>query len=243
VVNVNYSDKSLKRKNNTLKIIIAIFFLLNTYLPADSIYTQAELKELKIIFAKEESERNRKWLSKERKRKNFIPQDIDWRRKYIKWMSTLENIKETDIQIEKTEKNLVVVSYPQNASGPSVLTGLAVLYKDNSQWKELAFKLLNPTEIEFVYLDEDDLPDIIGFDNCCAHMTFQVLLSTDFKKEPEEKLAFSDKDFIFKSGKCNELIIEGFLNRIGKRTKFTFDCTEKKFREVKSFFAIFLNWF
>lgn len=244
MVNINYSDKSLKCKNNTLKIIIAIFFLLNTYLFADSIYTEAELKELKVFFAKEESDGNRKWIKGERKRRSSIPYDIGWRKKFIKYFHSLENIKESDIQVEKTEKNLVIISYPTSANfGDEIERKESAYYKKGSQW----IHLYRNKKVDFLYLDEDEELDLIGFESCCDNISIDAVLSTD---EYESKKIRSSSVYVptFKVnyGKCYDFRMEGkYLNnpQNDKTMKFTFDCKEKKFKEVKSFFDIFLNWF
>jgi len=102
----------LKRKYTHLTIITATFFLLNTYLSADSIYTEAELKKLKIFFAKEESERNRKWIKAEGIKGKLSDYGDPKKKTFEKNLEILENVKNSDIKIVRTKKNLVVISYP-----------------------------------------------------------------------------------------------------------------------------------
>lgn len=161
------------------------------------------------------------------------------RKKQMRIYTILQNIKDSDIQFEKAEKNLVIISYPSETSGPSITRSQSIYFKQDNQWKKTAFSYLDLTEFEFVYLDEDNLPDVIAIRNCCAHITVEALLSNNLEQKIESNLSFFEKDFKFKTGKCDDLLIEGFVNRTQRVTKYTFDCKEKKFREIKSFWKFF----
>ena len=187
----------MKRKYTHLKIIAAIFFLLNAYLSADSIYTEAELKELKFFFAKEESERN-----------------------------------SSDIKIKRTKKNLVVITYPSlGRSEYDVTKYEAAFYKKKNQWT----KIFHFQEIQFLYIDKDNLPDLIGSRICCANISLEVILSSEnYKRENKVSPTFSDDDtFKIKYGRCNRFQMQGISWDTNKFAKFTFDCEEKKFKKVE----------
>ncbi|MBP9888411.1 MAG: hypothetical protein KBF93_19080 [Leptospiraceae bacterium] len=222
----------MKRKYTHLKIIAAIFFLLNAYLSADSIYTEAELKELKFFFAKEESERNRKWIKDEEIKRKLSEYNESRKKTIEKNLKILENIKSSDIKIKRTKKNLVVITYPSlGRSEYDVTKYEAAFYKKKNQWT----KIFHFQEIQFLYIDKDNLPDLIGSRICCANISLEVILSSEnYKRENKVSPTFSDDDtFKIKYGRCNRFQMQGISWDTNKFAKFTFDCEEKKFKKVE----------
>ena len=222
----------MKRKYTHLTITTAIFFLLNAYLSADSFYTQVELKELKIFFAKEESERNRKWINDEGIKRKLSDYGESRKKTFEKNLEILENIKISDIKIVRTKKNLVVISYPSlGRSEYDVTKYEAAFYKKKNQWT----KIIHFEKINFLYIDKDNLPDLIGSRICCANISLEVILSSEnYKRENKVSPTFSDDDtFKIKYGKCKKFQMQGKSWDTNKFAKFTFDCEEKKFKEVK----------
>lgn len=222
-------------KNLLNKIIV--FFLLFTLqfsLSADSIYTELELQELKVSFAKEESNRNRNWI-KDQKSKEYLSNYSESKRNlYKKNIGILENIKPSNIQIVKKEKNLVIISYPVIGRSEYDITEAEIaLYKNKDKWK----RIFRFEKIDFLYLDEDSQPDLIGSRVCCGNISLEIILSSDgYKNKKIKSPTFDDSErFKIHHGRCNQFQMEGISWDTNKFTKFTFDCKEKKFREIKSF--------
>jgi|GEM_PF-6565650 len=103
-------------------------------------------------------------------------------------------------------------------------------YKIKNQWTQI-FRF---QKINFLYIDKDNLPDLIGSNICCGNIGLEVILSSEhYKRGNKVSPTFDEYKFKILYGRCNRFQMQGISWDTNKFAKFTFDCEARNFKEVK----------
>ncbi len=151
----------------------------------------------------------------------------------------------SDLEIELFSNRIALITRTESGfSSDDLVRVQDAWHLSKKRWKPILNHTNHFYKVNLQYLNDDDFIDIIVEGGCCDNVKYSIFLGdskNDFQYIQDIRVSGLPETYF--NGKCNNRIkANHFQNFFYSKTLY-FDCKENKFREVKSFFAIFLNGF
>lgn len=163
----------------------------------------------------------------------------------INKMTEIINNPESDLEIELFSSRIALIKRTEYGfSSEDLVRVQDAWHLSDKRWKPILNHTNHFYKTRLQYLNDDDYIDIIIEGGCCDNVKYSIYLG-DSKNNFQyiQDITVSGIPEIFFNGKCNNRIKANHLQKFLYSKTVYFDCKENKFKEVKSFFDIFLNWF